>query len=506
LAIAQAGRYLQESGIGLSTYIKLYKKRWRDLMDSGNDAPEPVQAYPNRNIRTAWTRSFRAIEAKNKYAARLLLLWSFLANHNMCFKLFEKAYGCCKLQGRALKWVRKISKSEVIFIEAMRLLQNHSLAECGKDNTNYITHPVVLQWARHYQTAEQCREFARLAVMIAGHALPHEVDPEYASLFFHFLPHAHACYNWIISYDLITWKKSSSDFDQAKQETFLNAIGHIANLFASSAKFREAEDLLNVALQFREQNFGPNHRSTMVTVTSLGLVYMSEKKFSEAEAMFKRALTRWEELPGPSDGFLVSAFINLGDLYVKQERLSEAEEMYKRALDELSRMVEVGYERILAAYMGLGNIYTKQGKFTEAEQIYLSVLQTRQQEFGSKHLLCIHTVYKLAHLYYCRGEMDGAEKTLREVLQAYEDNLSPELHYRYEPMLAPLALLGEVLLSRGEADEAESVWTKALRGYQAVQDPCTDQCEALERRLISLKQQRGMFSGVSSNRTRTYAM
>jgi hypothetical protein len=52
LAIAHAGAYLQESGVGLGTYLKFYKQQWRELMESRNWDGSPLQDYPNRSV---WT-------------------------------------------------------------------------------------------------------------------------------------------------------------------------------------------------------------------------------------------------------------------------------------------------------------------------------------------------------------------------------------------------------------------------------------------------------------------
>jgi hypothetical protein len=54
LAIAQAGAYLQESGVGLATYLRFYEQQWSELMASDQLADAPLQDYPDRIV---WTTS-----------------------------------------------------------------------------------------------------------------------------------------------------------------------------------------------------------------------------------------------------------------------------------------------------------------------------------------------------------------------------------------------------------------------------------------------------------------
>ncbi|KAF1362124.1 FabD/lysophospholipase-like protein [Lizonia empirigonia] len=113
LAIAQAGAYLQESGVGLKTYLRFYEHVW-----------------------TTWAISYQAIRDKHEHTANLLLLWSFLNNKGLWHRLFAAA---CKASADAAEilsaWVGDIASNKVAFSQAMRLLRNYSLVErSGLDN------------------------------------------------------------------------------------------------------------------------------------------------------------------------------------------------------------------------------------------------------------------------------------------------------------------------------------------------------------------------------------
>jgi hypothetical protein len=61
LAIAQAGAYLLESGVGLEMYLHFYEQQWSELMKTDTVANGPVQDYPDRSVWTTWTISYQAI-------------------------------------------------------------------------------------------------------------------------------------------------------------------------------------------------------------------------------------------------------------------------------------------------------------------------------------------------------------------------------------------------------------------------------------------------------------
>jgi hypothetical protein len=42
LAIAQAGAYLQESGVELTTYLRFYEEQWSELMELDHLADAPL--------------------------------------------------------------------------------------------------------------------------------------------------------------------------------------------------------------------------------------------------------------------------------------------------------------------------------------------------------------------------------------------------------------------------------------------------------------------------------
>ena len=151
LAIAQAGAYLQESGVRVGTYLRFYEQQWKELMESRDEADAPLQDYPDRSVWTTWAISYRAIREKDENTANLLLLWAFLDNKDLWYGLFAAACRASSVTARRLSgWIGDIAKNELKFIKATQLLRNYSLIEDVDNLASYATHPVVHRWAYYF--------------------------------------------------------------------------------------------------------------------------------------------------------------------------------------------------------------------------------------------------------------------------------------------------------------------------------------------------------------------
>lgn len=73
LAIAQAGAYLEESGISIKTYLGLYEEQKQEVAEALLKSDTLLDDYPNRSVWTTWNISYNAVLAKNEYAANLLV-------------------------------------------------------------------------------------------------------------------------------------------------------------------------------------------------------------------------------------------------------------------------------------------------------------------------------------------------------------------------------------------------------------------------------------------------
>jgi hypothetical protein len=69
LALTQAGAYLREANISVSSYIKHYDTTWKDLMEK--QGRYPLREYGDRSILTTWTISYKQVAVRKRRGCQL---------------------------------------------------------------------------------------------------------------------------------------------------------------------------------------------------------------------------------------------------------------------------------------------------------------------------------------------------------------------------------------------------------------------------------------------------
>jgi hypothetical protein len=247
LAIAQAAAYLQETGIGLQTYIQFYKQKWKGLMVSRDWEWAPLQDYPDRSVWTTWAISFSAIRKAHVTAANLLLLWALLDSKDLCYSLFVAACSASTTTATSLsEWIRDIASNELEFIKTIGLLHNYSLIEDVQGLGSFATHPVVYRWAYYFQVDDSRLQLAQLAVIVVGWAALYSSSRDYSTLQHRLLPHARVCSRWVVMNGTLQWstQESGSMIKLAEERVIiLDAVLLLGNFYTDQGKLDEAEKM-----------------------------------------------------------------------------------------------------------------------------------------------------------------------------------------------------------------------------------------------------------------------
>ena len=470
LAIAQAGAYLQQSGVGIEKYLEFYEHQWKELMDSQGPSHTPLQEYLNGSVGTTWNISYKAVREKDEAAANLLLLWAFLDNRDLWHGLFVAACRASPLAAMRLsELIGNIASTELEFTKAIQVLRNYSLIEDVEDLASYATHPVVHRWAYHFLGEDSRVKLAQLAVVTVGWSVPHESTRDCSAVRRRLLHHAQACSRWVsmgeITENIRSHEKDEVDFNRAKEkETVLDAIHLLGVLYADQGKMTEAEKMYQRALEGSERALGSEHTSTLDTVNNLGILYESLGKMAEAEKMYQRALEGKEKAWGPEHTSTLDTVNNLGNLYANQGKMTEAEKMYQRALKGYEKAWGPEHIFTLDTVNNLGILYESLGKMTEAEKMYQRALKGYVKA-SPEHTSTLDTVNNLGVLYNNQGKHIEAEEMFQRALEGYEKALGPN-HMSALNALNIINNLGLLYADQGKHIEAEKMVQRALDGYE----------------------------------------
>ncbi|KAG4432549.1 hypothetical protein IFR05_011961 [Cadophora sp. M221] len=428
LALSTAGAYLEHVSMTLSDYLRLYKASWLKLQTT---SPQ-LESYEDRSLYTTWQITFDRIQQQNPASASLLKLWAYFDRQDVWFELLRHANSADD------EWIRKLTKDELNFNEAVALLCSFGLADANRSlqqqfgSGGYSVHNCVHSWTVFVLNEEWDESLARLGLTCVASEIPMKDERN----------------SWMLQQRLLQ--------HAIRQGRFI--------------------------LEGKMDNEGMEWALHM-----LGLLYSDQGKLAEAEAMYIRALKGCEEALGPKHTSTLQTVNNLGNLYKDQGKLAEAEAMYIRALKGKEEALGPKHTSTLDTVNNLGNLYRDQGKLAEAEAMYIRALKGKEEALGPKHTSTLNTVNNLGNLYADQGKLAEAEVMYIRALKGYEDALGPELLPLYLPALNTIFAFGDLFSRTGRKDMAKNMYTRALSGYRIVQGPSSQWCTELEGRLQELQ-------------------
>jgi tetratricopeptide (TPR) repeat protein len=193
-------------------------------------------------------------------------------------------------------------------------------------------------------------------VVSVGWTVPERSTRGYSIPECRLLPHSQACFRQIVkevaSSCLAVNGGNDEDINKGEeQETVLDAMNFLGDLYTDQGKLGEAEQSYERALRETEEVLGPTHTSTLDTVTNLGLLYADQGKLSEAEQMYERAPRGYEEAIGSNliqqHRPALNTLENMGDVCALQAEIAKAQAIYARALCGLSSVLGRSSEKCM---------------------------------------------------------------------------------------------------------------------------------------------------------------
>ncbi|KAF1959942.1 HET-domain-containing protein, partial [Byssothecium circinans] len=216
-----------------------------------------LSSYEDRSLYTTWQVTFDRIRKQNAASAQLLKLWAY----------FDKQ-----------DWVQKLTKDELSFIKAVRLLCEYGLAHpepsLGQPtgSIGYGVHSCVHSWTISVLNGEWDQDLARLALTCVASEIPNTNVDKWWLLQQRLLQHA------------------------ARHEHFITD-GNVG-------KLAEAEAMYSRALQGYEEALGPellpSYLPALNTMFSFGDLLSQTGREDKAKIMYSWALAGFTAVQGSS--------------------------------------------------------------------------------------------------------------------------------------------------------------------------------------------------------------
>ncbi len=228
----------------------------------------------------------------------------------------------------------------------------------------------------------------------------------------------------------------------------------IGATYKELGRYREAEPLLERAVEIRERVLGAHHPMIAEALRHLGTTRVRLGRTREGIAMLQRSLAMMEAEMGAGHLDVARVHSDLGWAQYMAGQTEAAREQLSLALEAFRAQAEPDRLGMGSALANLGAVEKKDGRFDEAVSYYEAAIKV--MEPGS--LSAAVVISNLGNISYAGENYEESVRLHREALKILEANLDP-----YHPTIGTvLNNLGLALSRLGQLDEGVSLQLRAL--------------------------------------------
>lgn len=245
------------------------------------------------------------------------------------------------------------------------------------------------------------------------------------------------------------------------QSRLMATMGEVYRLLGL---YREAEPLLEQALDTRRKVLGPEHEDTLRSMFLVAKNLNDEGQWARAEEMGRALLDPQRRMLGPEHPDTVASMYLVAAAVYGQGHYEEAEKLQRELLSMQRRTLAPNDQRVLDSMKALGVNLIAQGRYAEAEQLYREIIPLERQALGPDHPVTLVSMTGLGHALLLEQKYAEADKVLRETLDLQRRVLGPE----HQDTLWSMQYLSDTLREEGSLLEAERLQRETLALSQRV--------------------------------------
>ena len=140
----------------------------------------------------------------------------------------------------------------------------------------------------------------------------------------------------------------------------------VGNLLCSVAEYKQATDLLQIALQLNLQHRADS-MDTAATYNNIAMVHHKQGKYQEALEYSKKALQVQLKATEENHPVVATIYNNMGITLFSKGKYDEALEYYHKSLNIRLKVLEENHQDFVQSYSNLGLLYAKCGNYKDAE-------------------------------------------------------------------------------------------------------------------------------------------
>ncbi|HYO49723.1 MAG TPA: FxSxx-COOH system tetratricopeptide repeat protein [Chloroflexia bacterium] len=363
LALAQAGAYIEASGMPIAHYLEMFPQRREEFWA---DEKGPLD-YGKQTVSTTLRLSIKHVEAEAPASVDLLKLCAFLGPDDIPRSLLIEGeyYLPEQLWGTVA--------DEVKINRIIGVLRRYSLIEVNNEKESLSIHRLVQAVVRDGLSNDESKVWVEAAVDVVNVVFPLESEDvrtwaECARL----LPHALTSTAYIEELGVLS----------SSAGRLLNQAG---NYLGERAQYLEAKNALERSLSITSNVYGMDHPNFASTLNNLGMVLLELGDLEGAKARFERALAITEKAFGPAHPSVAIDVNNLGGVLRKLGDLEGAKAHYERALAIDEQVFGPDHPNVAIRVNNLGWVLQELGDLEGARTHYERALWIFRHFLGEDH-------------------------------------------------------------------------------------------------------------------------
>jgi tetratricopeptide (TPR) repeat protein len=438
LAIVQAAAYINVNKTTIAQYLDLLKDTESNVISVLSEEFEDEGRYRNSKnpIATTWLISFDQIRRRDTLAFEYLSLMA-------CVEPKEIP--------RPLLLPGSSKKAET---DALGTLKAYSFITERQESQSFDLHRLVHLATRNWLRQENLlRDWTEKAVTRLSQIFPDGENHEERVFWRILIPHARYILNAKIKWafargaDLLynygqclledgKYQEAERIFSEAVEIhkdmlgpdhiSTLASMSNLACAYGEQGKWKKAEESNTNILEIRKRVIGPEHPDTLMNMNNLAEMLRHQKRWREAEELHAQVLETRKRILGPEHPETLISMSNLAGTFRHQKRWDEAEILGVQALEIRKRVLGQEHAGTLRSMNNLALTIERQGRWEDAEKLHDQCLKTRLRVLGPDHPGTLQSMNNLACTWNGRGRKDEAMKLMAECVQSRMNNLGQD--------------------------------------------------------------------------------
>lgn len=162
--------------------------------------------------------------------------------------------------------------------------------------------------------------------------------------------------------------RTAHPFRRQDRPDDMSFLMSLAQSFAQTRKFEEAESLYRIALEMLERTRKQSHPEVFKACLKLADTYFAQHKMSQAEPLYFQAMEIQTQVLGPEHPHIAGTLEKIGELHYQQKDYAQAERFYYWALSIREKAIPPDHAKVATACDKLAELCKQQQKFGQAEQ------------------------------------------------------------------------------------------------------------------------------------------